>query len=117
MPFSLTPSQDPVTGQFIFTVPEGTPAALKKKISDDDYVWGSTSKKKRNGKRKTQYLVDNDFAYIESISDSDILSLPGNPDAYDILPAPYIDGHAVVVDQRSRTNVIALINDPTGFFA
>lgn len=118
MPYTQSPWQDPVTGQRYFEFAEGAPAVLKKRISDGDYIWGRTSSRKRNGKKVTQYLVDNDFAYVESFSLDDILTCTFvDLDALELLPAPGIEGHSVLVDQRTRTNVIALINDPSGLLA
>lgn len=117
MPFTITPARDSVTGQSVFEIPEGTPAVLKTRVSEEDFFWSISSKKKKNGKRKTLFLVDNDFAYIDYFSPSDTFSFPSDPDAYTMMPAPYIEGHSIVMDQRSRTNVIALINDPSGFFS
>lgn len=115
MPLPLSPSQDPVTGQLIYEVPEGLPATFSRRRTNADYVW-STTKIKTRGKKVWHYLIDNDFAYIESIGSNDILSLPSDPSAYQFLPAPLIEDHVIVVDQRSRTNVLALIYDPSGIF-
>lgn len=114
MPYVLFPDQDPVTGQYTFTIPEGTPANLKRRVANEDRFWAVTNLKAKNGKKQTFYLVDNDFAYIEAFTANDIFSLPSDPSSYTFMPAPYMEGHTAIIDQRSRTNVLAVIKDPSG---